>query len=157
MLTDRDRQEIVNSIVRSTFKSGPQSADIPEKVMVVTSDGTTLEFERAHFTLRGYKGNIPGVGFLQILEQNPAKTGSWCGILASRYQLKVAWLWLNGNYHRCCIDLGGKDVLTFDATGGAHATRDEVRAHPEIAKIIEEFDGNREKQMEPITNLTHFN
>jgi len=158
MVTARDRLHIVNCLVRATFAKEATDPTRAKKITVELPDTkASLEFEQAHWILRGYKGMIPGLGFVQVLEQNPAKSGSWCGILATRYQLKVAWLWLNGNYHRCCIDLGGDDVLFFDATGGANATKEEVRSHPQIKAIIEEMDSNREKLLEARTTVKHFN
>jgi hypothetical protein len=154
-LSFEDKLKIINCLVRATFAKEATDPAIPTTVAVQTSIGA-IEFERAHFVLRGYKGIVPGTGVVQILEQNPAKTGSWCGILASKYGIKVAWLWVNNSYNRCLIDLGDEDVLFFDATGGANATRDEVKAHPRIKEIIDRYDANREAQLKANKNIKHF-
>lgn len=152
--TTEDKMKIVNALVTPIFMYRP--TEIPNTVTVETSVGE-LEFERAHHTLRGYRGIVPGSGVVQILEQNPAKTGSWCGILANKYGLQIAWLWVNNEYDRCLIDLGDEDVLIFRADDGANATRDRVKNHPRIKEIIERHDADREAKLKQQRTLTHFN
>lgn len=154
-LSIKDKLKVVNCIVRATFAKEPTDPSMPTTVIVQTEQGT-LEFERAHFILRGYKGIVPGSGVVQILEQNPAKVGSWCGVLVNKYGIKLAWLWVNNVYDRCIIDLGDEEVLIFRADDGANATRDRVKAHPRIKEIIDRYEASRDAQLKANKNLKHF-
>lgn len=157
MVTAQDKQHIINCLVKTIYAFEPTDPEMPEKVQIELEDGSKLTFKKAHWILRGYKGEVPGVGFIQILEQNPAKTGSWCGILVNKYKFNICWLWTNGNYNRCLVYFDGDyDVLFFDATGGASATRDEVKNHPRIKAIIDEMDGNREQFLKADKSVKHF-
>jgi hypothetical protein len=156
-ITTEDKQHIINCVVRATFAKAAADPSTPTEVIVSLSNGETLTFEKAHWILRGYKCVIPGIGLVMILEQNPAKTGSWCGHLAAKYGIKLAWLFLNNKYNRCLIDLDEDDILYFDASGDSPtATRDEVKAHPQIRAIIERVDANREAQLRANKEVKHF-
>lgn len=146
MLTKRDLQHFLNVIVRTTFKYQAGDPDTPKNIEIDCPESSVkLQFTKAHGILRGYKGYLPGIGQIQVLEQNPQKIASWCGYLVKRYGLKLAWLWKDGNYHRCLVDMGGENVLWFDATGGADKTKDEVKAHPQIKAFIEA----KEEELQP--------
>ena len=156
MLSVQDKQHIINCLVRTIYLTEATDPERPKQVRIQLEDDSVLKFEQAHWILRGYKGNVPGIGEIQVLEQNPSKTGSWCGVLANKYRFKICWLWVDNKYNRCIIDLGDKDVLFFDATGGANATRDEVKNHPRIKAIIEEMDGNRDQFTRATLPVKHF-
>lgn len=156
MTSVQDKQHIINCLVRTIYSTEATDPQRPDQVAIELEDSSVLRFKQAHWILRGYKGEVPGIGLVQILEQNPAKTGSWCGILVNKYGFKICWLWTNGKYNRCIIDLGDKDVLFFDASQGADATRNEVRNHPRIKAIIDEMDGNREEFLRAKLPVKHF-
>ncbi len=156
MLSVQDKQHIINCLVRTIYLYEPTDPERPKQVAIQLEDDSVLKFEQAHWILRGYKGNVPGIGLVQVLEQNPSKTGSWCGQLVNKYRFKLCWLWVDNKYNRCIIDLDDKDVLFFDAAGGANATRDEVKNHPRIKEIIEEMDGNREQFTRAQLPVKHF-
>lgn len=157
MTTAQDKQHIINCLVKTIYAFEPTDPQRPEQVAIELEDSSVLKFKQAHWILRGYKGEVPGIGLVQVLEQNPAKTGSWCGILVNKYGLKICWLWTNGKYNRCLVYFEDSyDVLFFDATGGANATRDEVKAHPRIKKFIDEKDGNREEFVRAKLPVKHF-
>lgn len=157
MVSAQDKQHIINCLVKTIYAFEPTDPERPKECHVQLEDDSVLKFKQAHWILRGYKGEVPGVGWLQILEQNPAKTGSWCGILVNKYGFKICWLWTNGKYNRCLVYFEEDyDVLFFDATGGANETRDLVKAHPRIKKIIDEMDSNRESFIRAKLPVKHF-
>lgn len=156
-LTTEDKQHIINCVVRATFAKEATDPTTPNEVIVSLSNGETLTFEKAHWILRGYKCVIPGIGLVMILEQNPSKTGSWCGHLATKYGIKIAWLFLNNEFNRCLIDLDDDDILYFDASRKQpSATRDEVKAHPRIKAIVDGIDANREMHLKANKEVKHF-
>ena len=143
MLSVQDKQHIINCLVRTIYLTEATDPERPKQVAIQLEDDSVLKFEQAHWILRGYKGEVPGIGMVQVLEQNPSKTGSWCGQLVNKYQFKVCWLWVDNKYNRCIIDLGDKDVLFFDATGGANECRELVKRDPRIRAIIKGRDADR--------------